>query len=1053
VVDAVGRRDRTEGRGLYHKQRATQFPRYKVLPPRGEGGDVAYLDADDLVYYWDIGAAAWIVFSAGFAGHAKDKIADAANQHAEIKANVLEFGSLINQFDFKLAAPPLSFTDTLGTVMEFDVSAVRIFKDDQEVRDVILKSGAVPLPAGSSPTPTGDLKTTRIMGRRLQFDAGDIQITTAINDPNGSFIRLDLGTSIGHTPAPNIGMAFTFFNEPVTMTQIGSPEQSGRFLMVMGRMDTGGAAFVNRANFACDAPVGGATPPAMVFFSTAGDWFANRFDAFRISPVSSEPQIHFEPQSATRVVLEVQGTTGQTADLQQWKSDTSLLALIDDEGYMIVGGSGLHATAALQVDGGGTRGLYLPRMTTTQANSWLTTGAPSGNAVYDTTRDQLVISEIVNGARRALSQRRWFDVKDFGAVGDGSTDDAAAIQAAIDAVNAAGGGVAFFPEATYRTKSTLILKSGVRLQGEGYASTIRLNPDSAAAEVDCIRTAVDSLHWAIDSLHLEIGTIWSDGAGNPAGAMIRIRNSRVCSISNIWIDGVGEDDRCRWGIYVDDDYDDDDVADGGASHWIMYGPIPMIEGISSQADSAGIRIKAALFGWGHYFLGGGTVQTWRHTPTDVDTVYAPEGDKGLWIESVDGFRMVGYEIIDFDRCVVLGERTASSIAINVFGPAHIRFTDCAFETEGTVAQDGGALWADIASHVMVENTTLYGQSAASRWEVWLDDTIQNWFFSNCHIGIRADSAGGILLLNTTDYANYSVRFANCMFGEADVGIQVGDDADHIQVSNCYFIGPVDGIKVVGSHAVTLIVSNCDFNSPTAINWTNTGSRHLLQISNCVPARINTDGSGYGSVYMKDEFMSGTTEDGEAGSLGWSLTNGNADYTTIVADHPGILERGTGAVANTLAYTYTPPGLFTASRGFLPNEYFDSVWIALAVQTDTDTAMRIGHLSAGGGNPPADGLYFEKLFADTNWFAVSRAANVQTRYNTTIAVDTNWHRFEIRRSASGAIEFLIDGTVRATATATIPTVNIGHAWQIENDSAVDKLIRMDYFAFRLPIFGR
>src|SRR5204863_90286 len=42
-----------------------------------------------------------------------------------------------------------------------------------------------------------------------------------------------------------------------------------------------------------------------------------------------------------------------------------------------------------------------------------------------------------------------FDITDFGAVGDGSTDDTAAIQAAIDAAYDAGGGTIFVPKGTY----------------------------------------------------------------------------------------------------------------------------------------------------------------------------------------------------------------------------------------------------------------------------------------------------------------------------------------------------------------------------------------------------------------------------------------------------------------------------------------------------------------------------------------------------------------------------------------------------------------------------
>ena len=44
---------------------------------------------------------------------------------------------------------------------------------------------------------------------------------------------------------------------------------------------------------------------------------------------------------------------------------------------------------------------------------------------------------------------RWFNVKDYSAFGDGFTDDTVAIQATIDACEAAGGGVVYFPAGIY----------------------------------------------------------------------------------------------------------------------------------------------------------------------------------------------------------------------------------------------------------------------------------------------------------------------------------------------------------------------------------------------------------------------------------------------------------------------------------------------------------------------------------------------------------------------------------------------------------------------------
>lgn len=60
-----------------------------------------------------------------------------------------------------------------------------------------------------------------------------------------------------------------------------------------------------------------------------------------------------------------------------------------------------------------------------------------------------------------------FSVKNFGAVGDLSVDDTAAIQRAVDAVGDAGGGVVFFPRGFYKVTSLITISdSRVVLRGE-----------------------------------------------------------------------------------------------------------------------------------------------------------------------------------------------------------------------------------------------------------------------------------------------------------------------------------------------------------------------------------------------------------------------------------------------------------------------------------------------------------------------------------------------------------------------------------------------------------
>lgn len=65
----------------------------------------------------------------------------------------------------------------------------------------------------------------------------------------------------------------------------------------------------------------------------------------------------------------------------------------------------------------------------------------------------------------------WYNVRAFGATGDGVTDDTAAIQATVDAIPAAGG-VLYLPTGGYKLTSDILLKTGVTVQGDGSNATV-----------------------------------------------------------------------------------------------------------------------------------------------------------------------------------------------------------------------------------------------------------------------------------------------------------------------------------------------------------------------------------------------------------------------------------------------------------------------------------------------------------------------------------------------------------------------------------------------------
>lgn len=112
-------------------------------------------------------------------------------------------------------------------------------------------------------------------------------------------------------------------------------------------------------------------------------------------------------------------------------------------------------------------------------NAWAAAPAPAASASASTT-----------SSSSAAPAFRVFNIRDFGAAGDGKTLDTAAINKAIDACAAAGGGRVFFPAGDYlsgtvlpKSNMELYLDSGARLIGTPDLTQYKqFSPPSVAPE-------------------------------------------------------------------------------------------------------------------------------------------------------------------------------------------------------------------------------------------------------------------------------------------------------------------------------------------------------------------------------------------------------------------------------------------------------------------------------------------------------------------------------------------------------------------------------------------
>jgi hypothetical protein len=137
----------------------------------------------------------------------------------------------------------------------------------------------------------------------------------------------------------------------------------------------------------------------------------------------------------------------------------------------------------------------------------------------------------LNEDRRLPSYTGVFNVKDYGAKGDGVTDDTKAIQAAIDAAEGAGGGTVFFPEGKYLITHSNTLKN---INGAG---TVKAAIQIDADNVNLVGVGSGSILYIAD---------WQLYATANLQAYICIGSATVdvdnCHISNLRLLGVLDED-------------------------------------------------------------------------------------------------------------------------------------------------------------------------------------------------------------------------------------------------------------------------------------------------------------------------------------------------------------------------------------------------------------------------------------------------------------------------------------------------------------------------------
>lgn len=196
-----------------------------------------------------------------------------------------------------------------------------------------------------------------------------------------------------------------------------------------------------------------------------------------------------------------------------------------------------------------------------------------------------------------------------------------------------------------------------------------------------------------------------------------------------------------------------------------------------------------------------------------------------------------------------------------------------------------------------------------------------------------------------------------------------------------------------------------------------------------------------TIELQDEFLSGVVSSGTVGTLGWFVT-GTTTGIPGETNAPGIVRKDTGAVSGTVSSLL----LSGTQAQIVPASIYNQLFRARINTNDANTTVRIG-LSNSCTVSLGTGSYFEKLDADTDWFAVNNNGGTTTRVTTGIAVNTSFNIFSISKTAS-AVEFRINGVLTNTISTNVPASSIQPCAQVINSAAAAKTFDIDYFQIRI-----
>jgi hypothetical protein len=213
----------------------------------------------------------------------------------------------------------------------------------------------------------------------------------------------------------------------------------------------------------------------------------------------------------------------------------------------------------------------------------------------------------------------------------------------------------------------------------------------------------------------------------------------------------------------------------------------------------------------------------------------------------------------------------------------------------------------------------------------------------------------------------------------------------------------------------------------------------------------------------DHFVTATSTSERIGQMNWLALIGGTGSDMVqagVAGHPGVVDISPGTTATGRAAIYLGDTTYLNMLLGTTQPQIDLEWLvkfdanALISTSNERFFMGFGDtFDVAAGTEMTNGVYLGFNPSLTgNFDLVTAAAGVRTRTASGIAVvASTWYRIGIRITYPGGVptaELLINGTVRATATANFPSAALGIGARMDaNTNSAKPRYQLDYMQLK------